>query len=48
MKLFAREVEKQGYPIHIMNDDGWDDRVESWEMTRERLEEFLSVRGLLE
>ncbi len=48
VKLFAREIEKNGYPIHIMNDDGWDDRVESWEMTRERLDEFLSVRGLLE
>lgn len=47
VKMFAREIEKRGYPIHIMNDDAWDDRVESWDMTRDRLDEFLKVRGLL-
>ncbi|MFZ1983134.1 MAG: 2-hydroxyacyl-CoA dehydratase family protein [Desulfatitalea sp.] len=47
IKLMARDVEKHGYPVHIMNDDAFDDRVESWEATRERLEEFFTVRGLL-
>ena len=47
VKLFAREVEKHGYPMHIMNDDPWDDRVESWEMTQDRLDEFLTVRNLI-
>lgn len=47
VKMYAREIEKRGYPIHIMNDDAWDDRVESWDMTRDRLDEFLKVRNLL-
>jgi hypothetical protein len=47
VKLIARDLEKHGYPVHIMNDDAFDDRVESWEATRERLEEFFNVRGLL-
>ena len=47
VKPFARDIEKQGYPVHIMNDDAFDDRVESWEATRDRLDEFFQVRGLL-
>lgn len=47
VKLIARDLEKHGYPVHIMYDDAFDDRVESWEATRERLEEFLKVRRLL-
>ncbi len=47
VKPFARDVEKHGYPCHIMNDDAFDDRVESWEATRERLDEFFQIRGLL-
>lgn len=47
VKLYAREVEKHGYPVHIMNTDAFDDRVESWEMARERLDEFLRIRGLI-
>ncbi len=47
LKPFARDVEKQGFPVHIMNDDGFDDRVESWDATKERLDEFFHVRGLL-
>jgi benzoyl-CoA reductase/2-hydroxyglutaryl-CoA dehydratase subunit BcrC/BadD/HgdB len=47
VKPFARDVEKHGYPCHIMNDDAFDDRVESWEATRERLDEFFHIRGLL-
>lgn len=46
VKPFARDMEKHGYPTHIMNDDAFDDRVESWETTRERLDEFFDVRGL--
>jgi hypothetical protein len=47
VKPFARDVEKHGYPTHIMNDDAFDDRVESWEATRDRLDEFFQIRGLL-
>jgi benzoyl-CoA reductase/2-hydroxyglutaryl-CoA dehydratase subunit BcrC/BadD/HgdB len=47
VKPFARDMEKHGYPTHIMYDDAFDDRVESWEATRERLDEFFHVRGLL-
>jgi len=47
VKPFARDIEKHGYPIHIMYDDAFDDRVESWEATRERLDEFFKIRGLL-
>lgn len=47
VKPFARDLEKQGYPVHIMYDDAFDDRVESWRATRDRLDEFFHVRGLL-
>jgi hypothetical protein len=47
VKPFARDMEKHGYPTHIMYDDAFDDRVESWEATRERLDEFFKIRGLL-
>ncbi|MGD9097182.1 MAG: 2-hydroxyacyl-CoA dehydratase family protein [Desulfobacterales bacterium] len=47
VKPFARETEAAGYPTHIMYDDAFDDRVESWEATAGRLDEFFKVRGLL-
>ncbi len=47
IKPFAREMEKHGYPTHIMYCDAFDGRVESWEATAARLEEFFKVRGLL-
>ncbi len=47
LKPFARDIEKHGIPCHIMNDDAFDDRVESWEVSRERLDEFFTIRGLL-
>jgi hypothetical protein len=47
VKPFARETEAHGYPTHIMYGDAFDDRVESWAATTERLDEFLNVRGLL-
>jgi hypothetical protein len=47
VKPFAGEIEKAGYPIHIMHADAFDDRVESWDVTAERLDEFFKVRGLL-
>lgn len=47
VKPFAREIEKHGYPIHIVYADGFDERVESWAATQERLDEFFHVRGLL-
>ena len=47
VKTFAREVERHGYPMHLMYADAADGRVESWEVSKDRLEEFLHVRGLL-
>jgi hypothetical protein len=47
VKPFARDLERQGFPVHIMYGDAFDDRVESWDATRERLDEFFQVRGLL-
>lgn len=47
VKLFARDLEKAGYPTHIMYSDAFDERVQSFAATRERFEEFLHVRGLL-
>jgi benzoyl-CoA reductase/2-hydroxyglutaryl-CoA dehydratase subunit BcrC/BadD/HgdB len=47
VKLFARDTEKQGIPTHLMYSDAFDDRVESWETTESRFEEFLKVRRLI-
>lgn len=47
LKPFSMELERLGYPTHIMNTDAFDERVESWEATQERLSEFFTVRGLL-
>jgi hypothetical protein len=47
VKLLARDTEKAGFPTHIMYADAFDERVQSWEATRERFEEFVAVRGLL-
>ncbi len=47
VKLLARDTEKAGIPTYIMYADAFDDRVESWESSRERFEEFLRVRRLL-
>ena len=47
LKPFTMELERRGYPTHIMNTDAFDERAESWEATRERLSEFFTVRGLL-
>lgn len=47
IKPFSRDIEKQGYPMHIMYSDAFDDRMESWENTSERLDEFFKIRGLL-
>jgi len=47
VKPFAKEVEKAGFPVHIMYGDAFDDRVESWESSVNRLQEFFSIRGIL-
>jgi len=47
VKLFARDTEKHGFPTLIMYADGFDDRVQSWESTAERLDEFFRVRKLI-
>ncbi len=47
VKLFARDTEKAGYPTYIMYADAFDERIESWDATRARFEEFLKVRRLI-
>ena len=47
VKLITDDLENAGYPTHVMYGDAFDDRVESWEATAFRLEEFFKVRGLI-
>ncbi|MDA8141011.1 MAG: 2-hydroxyacyl-CoA dehydratase family protein [Desulfobacteraceae bacterium] len=47
VKLIARDLEKHGYPTHLVYADAFDGRVESWEATAMRMEEFFKIRGLL-
>lgn len=47
VKLLARDTEKAGYPTYIMYADAFDERVQSWETTRDRFLEFMAVRRLL-
>ena len=47
VKLLARDTEAAGFPTYLMYADAFDDRVESWENTRERFEEFLRTRRLI-
>lgn len=47
VKLLAQDTEKAGFPTHIMYADAFDDRVQSWDATRDRFEEFLRVRRLV-
>jgi hypothetical protein len=47
VKLIARDLEKNGFPTHIINADSFDGRVENWETTAMRLDEFFKIRGLL-
>jgi hypothetical protein len=47
VKLLARDTEKHGLPTLILYADAFDERVQSWDATAERLGEFFSVRGLL-
>ncbi|MBI5844898.1 MAG: 2-hydroxyacyl-CoA dehydratase [Deltaproteobacteria bacterium] len=46
VKLIVSDLEKMGLPTHVIASDAFDDRVESWEATRHRLEEFFELRGL--
>lgn len=47
VRPYAHDLEMNGFPTHIMNADAFDYRVESWETTADRFEEFLKVRGLM-
>ena len=47
VKLLARDLESAGFPTHIVHADSFDTRVEAWETTQMRLEEFYNIRGLL-
>lgn len=46
VKLAARDLEEMGYPTLLLNSDGFEPRVQSWELTATRLEEFLRVRRI--
>ncbi len=47
VKLLSRDLEAMGYPTHLAYGDSFDPRVETWESTETRLEEFYQIRGLL-
>jgi hypothetical protein len=47
VKLIMRDLEKRGIPTHLVYADAFDGRVENWETTAMRLDEFFSIRGLL-
>ena len=47
VKLLARDLESVGFPTHIVHADSFDTRVEAWETTQMRLEEFYKIRELL-
>ncbi len=47
VKLIARDLEAHGYPTHIVYADAFDGRVENWETTAMRLDEFFKIRRLL-
>ncbi|KPA09868.1 2-hydroxyglutaryl-CoA dehydratase D-component, partial [Candidatus Magnetomorum sp. HK-1] len=47
IKLMARDLETFGYPTFISYGDSFDSRVETWETSEMRLEEFYKIRGLL-
>jgi hypothetical protein len=47
VKLIMRDLEKNGYPTHLVYADSFDGRVENWDVTAMRLDEFFKIRGLL-
>ncbi|MFZ5571316.1 MAG: 2-hydroxyacyl-CoA dehydratase subunit D [Thermodesulfobacteriota bacterium] len=47
VKLIARDLEAAGFPTHLVYADSFDGRVESWDTTVMRMEEFFTIRGLL-
>ncbi|MEN6476120.1 MAG: 2-hydroxyacyl-CoA dehydratase family protein [Syntrophaceae bacterium] len=47
IKVLARDTEKMGLPTLILFGDAFDQRITSWESMRERIDEFLSIRGIL-
>lgn len=47
VKLIMRDLEKHGYPTHLVYADSFDGRVENWETTAMRLDEFFKIRGLI-
>jgi benzoyl-CoA reductase/2-hydroxyglutaryl-CoA dehydratase subunit BcrC/BadD/HgdB len=47
VKLIMRDLERHGFPTHLVYADAFDGRVESWETTATRLDEFFNIRGLL-
>jgi len=47
IKVLARDTEAMGLPTLILFGDAFDQRITSWESMRDRLDEFLSIRGIL-
>ncbi|MFP4475720.1 MAG: 2-hydroxyacyl-CoA dehydratase subunit D [Desulfatibacillaceae bacterium] len=46
VKLLVRDLERSGLPTFVVNADAFDDRVESWDQTQNRFEEFLDLRRI--
>ena len=47
VKLIMRDLEKNGLPTHLVYADAFDARVENWQVTKTRLDEFVNIRGLI-
>ncbi|PKN04202.1 MAG: hypothetical protein CVU74_08095 [Deltaproteobacteria bacterium HGW-Deltaproteobacteria-9] len=45
-KLLQRDTERAGFPTLINFADAFDDRVVSWEAYRDKITEFMKVRGI--
>ncbi|MCU0577709.1 MAG: 2-hydroxyacyl-CoA dehydratase family protein [Desulfobacterota bacterium] len=47
IKILARDTENLGIPTLILFGDAFDHRITSWESMRDRIDEFITVRGIL-
>jgi hypothetical protein len=47
IKMLSRDIEKMGIPSLVLFSDSFDNRIASWGSMKDRLEEFLQVRGIL-
>ncbi|HRS84138.1 MAG TPA: 2-hydroxyacyl-CoA dehydratase family protein, partial [Smithellaceae bacterium] len=47
VKPFVRDLERRGIPALYLYADSFDDRVQSWETVADKINEFLTVRGIM-